>query len=141
MLDFLIPLHPKVVHFPIALFLTALIFEMISWIFRKDQFHKTALYLFVFAALLSPLIVRTGMWEAERLHLNHPLLAEHSLMAQRLMWISLMSLPFLWLLKREYVKYFRITFVIVTLVTAGLVGYAGHLGGQMVYEYGVGVEV
>lgn len=140
MLDFLVPIHPKMVHFPIALFFTALAFDFFSLIFKKKVLHQSAIHLYVFAALLTPLVVRTGIWEAERLHLNHPLLTKHSLMAQRTMWISLMSLPILWLLKKEFAKYFRITFIMALLVIVGLVGYAGHLGGQMVYEYGVGIE-
>ncbi len=140
MFDFLIPIHPKMVHFPIALFFTALVFDVLSLVFRKKALHQSAIYLYVFAALLTPLVVRTGIWEAERLHLNHPLLTKHSLMAQRTMWVSLMSLPVLWFLKNEFAKYFRAVFLIVLLATVGLVAYTGHLGGQMVYEYGVGIE-
>lgn len=140
MLELLTPIHPKLVHFPIALFLTALGLDILSLVFRKKEFHQSAIYLYVGAALLTPLVVRTGIWEAERLHLNHPLLTKHSLMAQRTMWISLMSLPVLWFIKREFTKYFRGLFIVLLLSIAGLVTYTGHLGGQMVYEYGVGVE-
>lgn len=137
----LLPIHPKLVHFPIALFMTALGLDLMSLIFRKESFHKSALTIYVLAVLVSPLVVRTGLWEAERLHLNHPLLTEHSLMAQRLMWISSISLPLLWLQRRISEKYFRILFAVMLLLTAGLVTYVGHLGGKMVYEYAVGVEV
>lgn len=138
--EFLIPLHPKLVHFPIALFLTALGFELMSLVSKKTAFHQCAVYMYVFAALLTPLVVRTGIWEAERLHLNHPLLDKHKLLALWTMWSSLMSLPVLWLSHKEFSKYFRVIFFLFLLAVSGVVGYAGHLGGQMVYEYGVGVE-
>ena len=140
MLELLTPIHPKLVHFPIALFITALGLDIASLIFRKKEFHQSAIYLYVGAALLTPLVVRTGIWEAERLHLSHPLLTKHSVTAQRTMWVALMSLPVLWFIGKEFTKYFRILFLVVLLALAGLVTYAGHLGGQMVYEYGVGVE-
>lgn len=138
--EFLVPLHPKLVHFPIALFLTALGFELISLVLKKKSFHQCAMYMYIFASLLTPLVVRTGLWESERLHLNHPLLDKHKLLALWTMWVSLMSLPLLWLSYKEFSKYFRLIFFISVLILSGLVGYAAHLGGQMVYEYGVGIE-
>lgn len=138
--EFLIPLHPKLVHFPIALFLTAFGFEILSILLKKKFFHQCAICMYVVASLMTPLVVRTGIWESERLNLNHPLLDKHKLIALWTMWVSLMSLPLLWLSFKEFSKYFRIIFLIGLLSVSGLVGYAGHLGGQMVYEYGVGIE-
>lgn len=140
MLDFFIPLHPKVVHFPIALFVTALIFDGLSLIFRKEEFHKTAVNIYVFAALLTPLVVRTGLWEEERLNLNHPVLAKHRLFALWTMWVSLMSLPVFWFIKKEFTRYFRLLFFAILISIAIFVGFTAHYGGRMVYEYRVGVE-
>jgi len=36
MFSWLNPIHPKLVHFPIALFTMALVFEWISLLFKKD---------------------------------------------------------------------------------------------------------
>lgn len=140
MLDYLVQIHPKVVHFPAALFVTALLFDAASWITRKDSLHKAAVYLYVFAALITPLIVRTGLWEEERLHLNHPLLDKHRLLALWTMWTSLMSLPVLWFLNQKYPKMFRTIFAVCLIGTSVLVTLAAHNGGRMVYEYGVGME-
>lgn len=140
MFDYLIPLHPKFVHFPIALFTTALGFDIASFVFRKEILHKTALNIYVFAALLTPIVVRTGLWEEERLHLGHPLLETHRMFALWTMWGALMSLPVLWFIKKEWPRYFRFIFVFFLLGVAACVALAGHNGGRMVYEYGVGVE-
>ena len=140
MWDFLIPLHPKVVHFPVALFVTALIFDILSLIFRKEHLHKAAVSMYVFAALAVPLVVRTGLWEEERLHLNHPVLDKHRLFALWTMWVSLMALPVLWFIKKEGSKYFRFVFLILLIGTVTFVSFAAHNGGRMVYEYGAGME-
>lgn len=133
-------LHPMVVHFPIALFIMGLLFEVVSLLIKHEGIHKAAVYMYVAAALLTPLVVRTGIWEAEKLSLNHPLLDQHSQYAVRLMWFSLMSLPVLWFLNREFRKTLRWVFVIVLLISSVLVSIAADKGGRMVYEYGVGVE-
>ena len=138
--DYLIPLHPKIVHFPIALFVTALVFDSLSLIMRKEALHKTALNMYIFAALLTPIVIRTGLWEEERLHLNHPVLDMHRIFALWTMWVSLMSLPVLWLAKKGIPKYFRFIFLVFLFGVVTFVTFASHNGGRLVYEYGAGIE-
>ncbi|MCB9757454.1 MAG: hypothetical protein H6753_03405 [Candidatus Omnitrophica bacterium] len=140
MFEQLIPLHPKLVHFPIALFVTALGFEVFALLLRKERLHQTAMYLFVVAALASVVVVRSGIWEQARLHLNHPLLTQHRMWALWTMGFSLAALPVLWISKVFLSKYFRFVFLIILLAVVGLVSFTAHHGGRMVYEYGVGVE-
>lgn len=140
MLEFLQPIHPKMVHFPIALFLTALGLDLASLIFKKEDLHKAAWHIYVIAALMTPLVVRTGIWEAARLHLNHPVLTKHRTFALWAMWVSLMSLPVLWFIKQRSKKFFRVFFVILLIGAAVFVTLAAHNGGRLVYEYGVGME-
>lgn len=140
MFDYLIPLHPKLVHYPIALFTTAIGFDIASFIFRKEALHKTALNIYVVAALMTPIVVRAGIWEEERLHLGHPVLETHRMFALWTMWVALMSLPVLWFIKKELPRYFRAIFIIFLSATVVFVSLAGHNGGRMVYEYAVGVE-
>jgi len=140
MLEFLTPLHPKVVHFPIALFITAFGLEVLNWMTRKNIFHQCAVCLYIIAALMTPLIVRTGLWEAERLHLSHPLLNQHQTFALWTMWTTLMSLPVLWFLHQKFPPIFRVLFVMCLINASVLVTLTADKGGKMVYEYGVGVE-
>lgn len=140
MLEFLQPIHPKIVHFPIALFITALGLEVCSWIFNRDSLHKSAWHLYIVAAFLSIVVVRTGIWEEARLHLHHPVLELHETYALWTMWISLGALPVLWIMKRMAQKVFRVVFALVLIVISGLITVTAHQGGRLVYEYGVGVS-
>jgi len=133
-------LHPMIVHFPIALFLMALVLDILNFITKKETFHQSALTLYVIAALMTPLVVKTGIWEATKIGLSHPLLDKHRTFALWTMWTSLMSLPLLWLIKKEADKYFRILFLVFLITTTILVSIGADKGGRMVYEYGVGIE-
>ena len=70
-------LHPKLVHFPIALFTSAMGLEVLSLCFKKESLHRTAVHIYILAALISPLVVLTGLQDAQHLHLNHPVLTIH----------------------------------------------------------------
>ena len=133
-------LHPKVIHFPIALFIGAMGMEVLSLIFKKDNLHRTAFHMYILATVITPFVVLTGLQEAEHLHLSHPILTIHRNFALLTMWGSLVSLPMLWLAKKKSEKILRIVFIVFLLMLVGFVSITGHNGGRMVYEYGVGVD-
>ena len=143
-------LHPKVIHFPIALFLGAMGMEALSLIFsttggsasgeKKDNLHRTAFHMYIFATVITPFVVLTGLQEAEHLHLSHPILTIHRNFALLTMWGSLVSLPILWWAQKKGEKVLRIVFIVFLLMLVGFVSIAGHNGGRMVYEYGVGTQ-
>jgi len=141
MLESLMPLHPKLVHFPVALFVTALALEALSYFFKKETLHQSAVIVYVLAALTAPLTAWAGHLEEERLNLHHPLMERHETVALLTTWISLVSLPLLGLIQKKWRRYFRAVFFVFLLITAGLVVITAHWGGQMVYVYGVGVDL
>ena len=132
--------HPKVIHFPIALFIGAMGMEVLSLIFKKDNLHRTAFHMYILATVITPFVVLTGLQEAEHLHLSHPILTIHRNFALLTMWGSLVSLPILWLAKKKGEKVLKIVFIVFLLMLAAFVSVTGYNGGRMVYEYGVGME-
>ena len=112
-----IPLHPMVVHFPIALFISALGLEILSLILKKESLHRTALQIYILAAIVAPFVVWTGLKEAEKWHLvNHPVLNLHRNFALLTMWSALITLPVLWIVKKRLSHAFRWMFLIFLLM-------------------------
>ena len=133
-------LHPKVIHFPIALFIGAMGMEVLSLIFKKDNLHRTALHMYIMATVITPFVVLTGLQEAEHLHLNHPILTIHRNFALLTMWGSLVSLPILGLASKKGEKVLKIVFIVFLLMLAAFFSVTCYNGWRMVYEYGVGTE-
>ncbi len=133
-------MHPRSVHFPIALFISAMGLDVLSLFLKKENLHRTAVHMYVLATLVTPLVVLTGLSEAEHLHLHHPVLNLHKTFALLTMSTSFISLPILWIVKKKNAKAFRTTFFLFALLSVIFVSITGYNGGRMVYEYGVGVE-
>ena len=132
-------LHPMIVHFPIGLFITALGFEAASLIARKESWHETARRIFAVAVISCGLAALTGLWEAWRIHLNHPVLNRHRFFALTTLAVSILG----WfiseqLLKKKSNKAREVFLIFLCLIVVGII-LTSFFGGEMVYEYGVGV--
>lgn len=140
LIQMLYPIHPKLVHFPIALIISAMGMQVMGCLLRKDLLRNGAWLMFILGVLSVPVIIWSGLWEADRLHLNHPVLTAHKQFAFAAMGVSLGALPFLWIMRSKNMRFFQIVFLVVLIIVSSLLGLAAHQGGRMVYEYGVGVS-
>lgn len=133
-----IHLHPIIVHFPIALFITALGLECLSLILKKETFHQAAWYNYILAVLSVFCAVFSALIEGESL--MHPVFYTHRALGWWTLVVGTLSLIILILIKKKALKSFRILFFIFLIIMASLVSITGYYGGRLVYEYGVGVE-
>ncbi len=130
-----IPLHPLVVHAPIGilLFATLLLLCSLQW----TRLKLFALITLVVGLLSGIVAYITGdgaeefgidKWNLERADIHqHENFALYSLITFGI------SLLFLLLSYRSKGKAWLAVSLIVALIGSGLLAYAGHLGGQMVY--------
>ena len=140
-MDFHVHLHPMVVHFPVALFLSAFILEIASIFFRKETLHQTALNIYILAVAAVPFAVLTGLQEAEEWHLaNHKVFLQHRNFAFLTLGISLISFLIVVMRKKQLLGHRKKIFFIVLLILSMCVAITAFYGGQLVYEYGIGVE-
>ncbi len=134
-------LHPVVVHFPIALFVSAMGLELFAVVLKKEKLHSVAWINFILAVLGSAAAAVTGLLEAERLHLiSHPVFNTHRLFGFLTAGLGVAALALLGLLKRRSDRWFRFLFLITLIWVVSLVSIGSYYGGRLVYEYGVGVE-
>ena len=134
------PLHPALVHFPIALFISAIFFEILSLIFKKIDLHKTAWHIYIFAVLFTPLAVLSGLKEADRLDLHHPVLTLHKNFALLSLGAGIFSFLVCLLLKKKFPPHFRPIFLIFLIVIVVAIVCTAYNGGRLVYDYGAGSE-
>lgn len=133
------PLHPMMIHFPVAA-LFALIGADLAYLYTGDAFWARAgLWLAgvgAFGGWLASLAGAIDLFTVPRIR---RLITGwcHALLA--IMLLSLASLN--WLLRVDEVDAIFPWGLYLSLLSGALVAVTGLLGGQLVYEHAVGVEV
>lgn len=133
--------HPLVVHFPIALLVTAVGLELAALALKRPPLHRVALWNLALGTLGAGLAVLSGLRAAR--------VAKHSFeiwqvleLHKRLGIVTLILglTAVSWrLAKRDRLtnRARTLTMLVMLLMLATLV-YGAHLGGRLVYEFGVG---
>ena len=148
-LQSLLNYHPLFVHFPIALWATAFLFEIAArvvpgeWVSRETM-HHVALASLALGALAAIPTVMTG-WsaqeavastgpahEAKELHEN--LMVSASILSGILAALGLFVLP------RKPLPMLRLAFLAGLVLLVVLMAFGADRGAMLVYHYGTGVD-
>jgi len=145
-------LHPKVVHFAIALLLTYVLVEFLFLVFKKDFLNKSAtliLFLGVLGAVVSLLTGNQAYHYAESLFDNYDvkiplgLIDEHEEYAKWTMFyfLGILIIRFFLNIKNKFKGWLQILVFVLALFGVYLVYETGEHGGKLVYEHGVGTKL
>ena len=133
--------HPLVVHFPIALLLAAIALDFLALGLKRPGLHRVALWNLALGTLGAAVAVWTGYRAAEvakhTFEIHQVIELHRKLGIATLILGGLMVAWRLW--KRDQLGgRARMLTLLIMLVMAGTLGYGAHLGGRLVYEFGVG---
>jgi len=134
-------LHPLVVHFPIALLLTAVALDTLALVLRRPSLHRVALWNLCLGTAGAAVAVLTGLQAEE--------VAKHSFEIWQIMQLhkrlgivtlilGLMITGFRLGTRDRLTGRARALTVAAMLLMASTLSVGAYLGGRMVYEFGVG---
>lgn len=130
-------LHPMLVHFPIALALTALLFDLGSYYLKKEWLNKTAISLTVLATLAAIAALLSGFFLTKPVAgLAEVLKEEHALYAvisTCLLIISSLT-GLITLLKQKDQTKLKYAFTASLVLVAIGISLTGMIGGSIVYD-------
>lgn len=137
-------LHPILVHFPIALLITALAFDLVGVIWKRDAFTSAGFYAQFLGALGAIAAVVTGKAAEEPVEDIAGIeetLELHERLGQISMWAAIAVVALRWYLLRRQLfgPRMRLAMSVLSLGLAVLVGLSGFYGGELVYRFGAGV--
>ena len=129
------PLHPVVVHFPIA-FCALEFYFLILWQIKKDpaylRFAKN-IFSLTFLSILTAMAA--GLYDAGGLRGVHGEVLEHAQAALGFLGVYALRFP-LWRLAAKGNSPARFFLLAGSLIALALVAVTGYLGGELVYKHG-----
>lgn len=133
--------HPLVVHFPIALLMTAIFLDGLALVFKRPGLHRVVLWNLGLGTLGAAVAVLTGL-QAARIA-KHSFEIHQVMELHRKLGIATLVIGGLvvgWrLFKRDQLtSRARLLVLLLMLAMAGTLSFGAHLGGRLVYEFGVG---
>lgn len=134
-------LHPLIVHFPIALLITALALETVGLFWRAEILPRVALWNLGLGTLGAAAAVLTGRLAADEAKHSHEIfqvMAQHARLGYLVLWGAVAATG--WRLATRGRADARSRWIGWGLLAAvcGTLAVGAHLGGRLVYEYGVG---
>ena len=137
-----LPLHPILVHFPIALLFASVLFDLLGRTLSRDSFREGALWLLGLGFIGGvAAAIAGGMAEeaAEQAGIAESLIETHETLAQITLGIMALMLLFRLFLRNRFST--RTLAAYSVAATMGLIALiaAGHTGGNLVYQHGAGV--
>lgn len=140
------PLHPMIVHFPIALILLSLLFDVVGRATDVGWWRKAAFAMLIFGVIGAFAAVKTGdlaeHHAEEQGNVPHEAIEAHEAAGIFTWWMGLIAVAARALETRPGVARGAISLValVAHLMVAGGASVAGYRGGILVYDHGAGVK-
>jgi len=145
--SFLADIHPKVVHFPVALLTTYSLLEIVGIAFNKEFISKTALFILCIGVVAAFFAALTGNQAAADFKFwtedSNALLSEHQTYATYLLWLSVLASGFriFVVIKKKFNGFTKYLFILFAVVILFLVYETSMHGGDLVKKYGIGTDI
>lgn len=137
-------IHPMVVHFTIAILYLAVLTEVIAY-FTKDPFYERSGFLLIGLGVLSTIAAGLAGVVSEHYDNITPavakLLAVHRFFGETTGVIFLTVWILRFLARRRNNSRVPLATLLISLIGLGVLTWTGHLGGDLVYNHGLGVKV
>ncbi len=136
-------LHPKVVHFTIALFAMAVLLDLLGLIIKNERFQGVAWINLIFADAAGVVTVITGLLAASNVpHAEsaHQIMEIHQTLGYIVLGSIVLLLIWHILLKGKFPVKAAFLYIIIGLVGVGVMFAGAYYGGEMVYTHGVAVK-
>ena len=125
-------LHPLVIHFPIALLSSAVLFDFIAVIFKKNELLITSWWVMLLGLFSSTFSIITGLIDDSligHLFTTFPLWENHGLM--QIISILIFCSIFIWRTKQPVLfnsKKRALIYILIGLTNVVILFYGSHLG-------------
>jgi uncharacterized membrane protein len=134
-------LHPLIVHFPIALLLTAVGVDGLALLLKRPSLHRLALWNLSLGVLGAAAAVVSGL-QAEVVGKHSfeiwQVIEWHKRLGFSTLILGLLSASWRIAKKDQLAPRVRLITMLLEVALVGTLSWGAHLGGRLVYDFGVG---
>lgn len=138
------PIHPMLVHFPIALLSAAVFFDLLGKKWRPEECRIAGLYTLVLGFAGAALSVISGALAedaAEHSGVPERAIEIHEMLGFATFWIFAGLLGLRVVIWLDWIQERRLVTALLGIVGVLVMLVASYYGGSLVYDYGAGVTV
>ncbi len=135
------PVHPALVHFPIALLVLSVAADFFSIFGAGNSLRGVAIWALVTAAVGGILTALAGVYDMRRTqldHATHERVHRHMKVGLALATIIALLAFWRWMIFADHLV-LGWSYLVVSFLAVSLAAFQGWLGGELVYTYGVSV--
>lgn len=136
------PIHPVVIHFPIALLVLSVAADFFGYIFQSASLQNTGWWSLVGAAIGAAVAVAAGLYDMNREEIKpeaHSQVHKHMKVGYVVLAVIAGLTIWRWLIYANNDFALNWLYLILAILILGLTLFQGWLGGELVFAYGVGV--
>lgn len=136
------PVHPAIVHFPIALLTLSVPADLFGYIYQSDSLHAAGWWSLLGAAVGGAAAVVAGLYDMNREKINHDAHERvHTHMKVGFVALAVIAVLTLWRwwIYTNGANAVSVIYLVVAFAALGLTLFQGSLGGELVFADGVGV--
>ena len=137
------PLHPLLVHFPIALLVTAFVADVSFVLTALDSLRDAGWWMLFAAAVSGVGTVLAGLFDMSRAQLDedvHPRVHRHMWVGIALSVLIVLLAVWRWVFFSDPSTSLSSIYLDAAFLVVALAGFQGWLGGELVYTHGVFVR-
>jgi uncharacterized membrane protein len=136
--------HPMLVHFPIALLFTSVLFDAAGAWFKRESFHDGGLWLLILGLLGGVAAAIAGDWAeetAEKAGIAESMIETHETNAFVSLGIFGVLLLGRLVLRNQFTRKTLVPYFLIAAIGLATLSATGHYGGDLVYEQGAWVAM
>jgi uncharacterized membrane protein len=136
------PLHPALVHLPIAFVVLSVVGDIFAKITRRESLRHVGLWSLLAAVLTGGLTIATGYWDMNRASLEGET-ENYVDLHLKVGWALVAALAVLamwrWRIRQQARRVVTAPYTAVALMVFALTLFQGWFGGELVFSHGAGV--
>ena len=136
-------LHPKIVHFPVAMLFLAGICYLLHFFIKNQYLDRFGFFLHLGGTIATVAAIFSGNYAESTIiqtETIHEIVEEHEFLGMLTGWVFGLLLVWAYLRQKSKFMVEKVAFLVIFVLGLGILTIGAAHGGELVYDHGAGVK-